>query len=124
MIDAIAHLMPRESIAAEYRDDINDVLDAALAWKEGTLPLNEVMHLGTIPYDGHPSCSYTRFVAVATATKGDPRRHALMDLQRLTNRRYGRETSQGFMSEYEDHQHDHAVAFVKANGPAPWEESP
>ncbi len=117
MISAISHLLPTDR--ADYAADVADILDAAHAWQAGHLDLNAVMQLGTIPYHGHPSRSYSRFVAVATTPPGDPRRAALLEILRRVNRQHGRETPHGMMSRDDDHQHDAAVQFVR--GSDPWE---
>ena len=105
----------------ELHDEIEDILDAAGEWAAGRLPLTELMRLGTIENNGHPSPGYSRFSAIAMTPASDPRRDYLRKAIRLVVGAQTVITHQGIFSRDELHQHDHAVAFVKANGPAPWE---
>jgi len=63
----------------EERQDVDDVLEAALAWSDGGLPIHEFARVGTIPRPagGLPSAGYTRSVAMLSTPISDPRRMAL-----------------------------------------------
>lgn len=59
--------------------DVDDVLEAALAWQNGTLPLEAFARVGTLdsPATGRVSPDYTRCVAMLSTPISDPRRAAL-----------------------------------------------
>lgn len=84
MIDAIRHLLPKKALDPWEADSIQDVLDAAVEWQEGRLPLEVMKEIGAISYDTkfgrgpEPSPGYTRFLAVMMTTNEDPRRAALL----------------------------------------------
>lgn len=79
MDQAVAHLLPSRSLAAEQ--EIADVLDAATEWAQGRLPLGEAARVGTLAYgQGRPSPAYTRCVAMLRSPPSDPRRAHLLAL--------------------------------------------
>lgn len=71
------HLLPRRVLSPWELDDISDVLDAAVEWEQGRLPLAEFARVGSLVYeqrgDRRTSPAYTRHVALRTALPGDPR---------------------------------------------------
>ncbi len=116
---AILHLMPgdgRRPLTPEEQDDVNDILDAAEAWAAGALPWYEAAKLGTIAYRGHSSNRYARFIAVWQCDKADRRRAHLLALIDEINRRSGYHiTEQGMFTSHDDHQHDGAIRWMRAN---------
>lgn len=63
------------------RADIEDVLEAAVAWMTDALPIEAFANVGTIasPVSGRPSSGYTRHVAVIVTDPTEPRRRVLFD---------------------------------------------
>lgn len=73
-----ASLTPERTLTEEERESVEDVLFAAADWQAGELPITEAAKFGIVPWNGRPSPWYTRFVAIRTTPKGDPRRIALI----------------------------------------------
>jgi hypothetical protein len=130
LIRAVAHTLPRAESDNPHHDpdprhilaDCEDILDAAAAWLSGTLPLTELMRLGTIEdHHGRPSPRYSRWVAMATAERSDPRRRALLAALDRVVAAQVIVTRQGVLTPDEMHQHDAAVRFVLDR--APWEKA-
>jgi hypothetical protein len=118
---AVAHTLPRNPRTdPDIAADCEDILDASLAWMNGELPLTELMRLGTIEdHHGRPTPRYSRWVAMCTAERSDPRRRALLAaLDRVVAAQVVI-TRQGVLTNDEMHQHDAAVRFVLDR--APWE---
>lgn len=83
MLDVLTPLLPgqgKRALTFEEQVEVEDVLDAALAWTNGELELGVAANLGGIETDGHPSAPYTRFVALRTTPRSDPRWQALDSL--------------------------------------------
>jgi hypothetical protein len=118
---AVAHTLPRNPRTdPDIAADCEDILDASLAWMNGDLPLTELMRLGTIEdHHGRPSPRYSRWVAMCTAERSDPRRRALLAALDRVVAAQGVITRAGFFTPDETHQHDAAVRFVLDR--APWE---
>jgi hypothetical protein len=98
--EAVRHLLPGDGRRPYTEDELaeaDDVLDAAVEWQAGNLPIRSFMQIGTLPpktwthkagvFGGgvEVTCrgldrpGYTRFVALVWAIKThDPRRAALM----------------------------------------------
>ncbi len=109
-------LMPdngRRALTPDEQADIADVLDAAAAWDAGDLDLNAAAHIGTLLYEGHPSRSYSRAVALIRTPRADPRWHALNRMvDVLATSMYVR-TRAGLFSATELHHHDRAVQYLR-----------
>lgn len=69
-----------ERLTDEQRVEVDDVLEAAAAYRRGELPLTEFANVGTIgrPVSGVPSAAYSRFVAVTSTPPSDERRADLL----------------------------------------------
>ena len=127
---AIAHTLPSTETNDPRIDrdprhimaDCEDILDAAAEWMAGRMDLNALLHLGTIEdHHGRPSPRYSRWVAMCTAERSDPRRRALLAaLDRVVAAQVVI-TKQGVFEQYEIHQHDAAVRYVNDHDRAPWE---
>lgn len=79
--EALTHLLPGEGkrdLTAEERLAVEDILNAAVAWEAGALPLHAFAEIGPLAYAGRYSAGYGRFVSVRTASPDDPRRTALL----------------------------------------------
>lgn len=103
----------RRPLTPEEEDSVTDVLDAAAAWKAGTLPLTAAAAIGTITYRDHISPRYSRFVAIATTPVGDPRRAALLEMVELMVSKMHMVTRFGVISRLEEHEHDQAIAALR-----------
>lgn len=68
-----------ENLTPVDRLDVNDVLDAALEWQAGRLPLEVFVKIGGCysPVGTDPSPGYTRYLAMTATVPSDPRRVAL-----------------------------------------------
>lgn len=123
LIRAVAHTLPRSPRTdPDIAADCEDILDAAAAWMAGDLPLTELMRLGTIEdHHGRPSPRYSRWVAMCTAERSDPRRRALLAALDRVVAAQVIVTRQGVLTNDEMHQHDEAVRFVRDR--APWEKA-
>jgi hypothetical protein len=123
LIRAVAHTLPRNPRTdPDIAADCADILDAAAEWMAGTLPLDALMRLGTIEdHHGRPSPRYSRWVAMCTAERSDPRRRALLAALDRVVAAQVIVTRQGVLTPDEMHQHDAAVRFVRDR--APWEKA-
>lgn len=120
---AVAHTLPRNlRTDPDIAADCADILDAAQEWQAGRMDLNALLHLGTIEdHHGRPSPKYSRWVAMCTAERSDPRRRALLAaLDRVVAAQVVI-TKQGVFEPNETHQHDAAVRYVNDHDRAPWE---
>ncbi len=103
-----------------YAEEVAKILDAALAWQAGRLPLADLLALGAIPYRGKPNPKYSRNCALRSVPRGDPARVALqaaIEAARVTEP--VAMTRFGAMTEAELHQHDPAVDRLGLGDP--WE---
>ncbi len=78
--DLTIRLLPGKGTRSLTRDEaasVEDILDAATEWQAGRLPLGELARIGSLAYGTRPSPGYSRFVAVYTTSRRDPRRAAL-----------------------------------------------
>lgn len=68
------------ALSDDDKADISDVLDAAQSWSEGAMPIEEFARIGFMDSitTGRVSSGYTRFVALVSTPKSDPRRAALL----------------------------------------------
>ena len=123
LIRAVAHTLPRTPRTdPDIAADCEDILDAAAEWLAGTLPLDALMRLGTIEdHHGRPSPRYSRWVAMCTAERSDPRRRALLAALDRVVAAQVIVTRQGIFEQFEMNQHDAAVRFVLDR--APWEKA-
>ena len=116
MDTAIIHLLPdgdHRPLTTEERDSIEDVLDAAQAWAEGTIPWYQAAKYGGVAYRGHTSSAYSRFLAMVNASRTDKRRpHLLALIDEITRRSGYRITGQGVFSAADECQHDGAVRWI------------
>jgi len=119
MDTAIIHLLPdgdHRPLTTEERDSIEDVLDAAQAWADGSIPWYQAAKYGGVAYRGHTSSAYSRFLAMVNASRTDPRRpHLLALIDEITRRSGYRITEQGVFSAADECQHDGAVRWLRAN---------
>ena len=117
MDGAIVHLLPgadHRPLTPEERDSIEDVLDAAQAWAEGSIPWYRAAKYGGVAYRGHTSNAYSRFLAMVNASRTDPRRpHLLALIDEITRRSGYRITEQGVFSAADEYQHDGAVRWLR-----------
>lgn len=61
------------------RGEVEDILDAAAAWKAGSLPIHEFARLGQIVSPANQrSAGYSRYVAFRTTPRSDFRYGALV----------------------------------------------
>lgn len=70
-----AGAMSDRVLTPDEQDAVADVLDAAAEWRAGRLPWQEAASIGT-----YHNPSRTRFLAITTTPKTDPRWHDLMAL--------------------------------------------
>ncbi len=83
VLDATRHLLPgsgRRPLTGDEILDVEDILDAAREWAQGRLPWQEAARLGHIERNGKLSQSYSRFVALRSTSRDDPRRRDLIEL--------------------------------------------
>lgn len=120
----LATLQPdsgRRALDDWERDTIGDTLDAAQAWADGELDLNTAAHCGVLEYQGpndpapHPSPRYSRFIAITTTPRTDPRWPALDRLVRTIVARQMIVTIQGVYESHELHIHDHAREWLRTH---------
>lgn len=78
--DALAHTGDRRPLTPDDRANVEDVLDAAAAWRAGELPWTVAAAVAPTAYGATMSAGYTRFLAIRTTPLSDPRRPALMAL--------------------------------------------
>lgn len=108
----------RRQLEPWEQDTLADCLDAAAAWQAGELDLNTAAHVGAIEYQGpdddrpHPSPRYSRFLAITTTPRDDPRWAALDALIRTIVRKQMIVTTQGVYESSELHQHDRARQWI------------
>lgn len=119
----LADLTPKMTLSPDDLDHINDILDAALAWKNGEIDGNTLLRMGAIEYQGprdsrpHPSPPYSRWIAIGTCIKNkttrEPRCMALMEfLDKLVAHKYV-VTTQGVYESADLHQHDEAIRLLR-----------
>jgi len=113
---AIIHLLPdsdHRPLTTEERDSIEDCLDAAQAWADGSIPWYQAAKYGGVAYRGHTSSAYSRFLAMVNASRTDKRRpHLLALIDEITRRSGYRITGQGVFSAADECQHDAAVRWI------------
>ncbi len=117
MDTAIVHLLPdgdHRPLTTEERDSIEDCLDAAQAWADGSSPWYQAAKYGGVAYRGHTSSAYSRFLAMVNASRTDRRRpHLLALVDEITRRSGYRITEQGVFSSADECQHDGAVRYLR-----------
>jgi hypothetical protein len=117
----IARMQPaegRRALEPWEQESIADVLDAAAAWAAGQLDLNTAAHTGVIEYRGHPSPRYSRFIAITTTPRTDPRWQALDRLVTKITNAAAVPTHQGLFDVTDLHQHDRARDYLRQKGEA------
>jgi hypothetical protein len=106
----IANALPplAESLSFEDRVEIEDVLDAAAAWKRGEIPWTAAAGLGRmLDWRGQPNEAYTRYVAYRVTPRSDPRLADLDELIEVIIRAQGFViTRQGVFTPTEIRAHD------------------
>lgn len=119
---ALTHLLPgagERALTPDEQAEVDAVLDAA------AMEHPNAATTGALPWDGHPSPAYTRFVAVRVTPPSDPRRAALLTLinQRITRSGYIR-TEQGVFTPDDLGEHDVPLHWRRtADQPDPWRQS-
>lgn len=114
--------LPREGdsprkLTEDELASIQDILDCAYAWSRNEMPLDAVMDLGIVLYDGHPSPAYSRWLAIGTTSRSDPRWAALVQMvdHMIRHDRNFVVTRQGVYQPLEMTMHHQSVAFVRAH---------
>lgn len=102
---AAAVMGGKRELTEDERYAVEDVLDAARDWQNGTLPLGAFAGIATLPAwrsDGkgrYDSTGYVRFLALLTAAPDDPRRSALLRaIDALVAQQDGQRTTRGFFT--------------------------
>ncbi len=109
---ALSQLLP-ERFSEIDRGAIEDVLDAAREWDEGRMSLTVAATIATVEYQGNPSRSYARFVALLRTPRSDPRWHALNRMVDVLATSMYVKTTQGLFESWELHHHDRAVQYLR-----------
>lgn len=102
--------MSTRELSLDDQDMIVDTLDAAVEWQEGRMAWHDAARIGAIEFNGSPSAAYSRFLALTSTPKADPRWQALRALvDRLIRASGFVLTVQGTYSPQELGQHQAAV---------------
>ncbi len=103
----------KRPLTPEDQQSVEDCLDAAAAWEAGDLDLNAAAHIGTLLYEGYPSRTYSRAVALIRTPRADPRWHALNRMVDVLATAMYVKTKAGLMTSEELHAHDRAVQYLR-----------